>query len=113
MLQWIFILIACLICACSSAKPVDNPTAENPITQPHTDTNPAPSPISPKEAIPMNNHDNAIDSWIDPLKPGFVMPKSDEATQILEFVRNHSKHESFVARIKLGNMAFVEGTTPT
>lgn len=107
----IFVLLACLCCACSSAKPVDNSTAENPIGQLQTETNSSPIPTT--ETQKMNTPDNAIDDWTNTLKYGFVMPKSDEAENLIEFVRNHSQFETFVSRYKLGNLAFVEGKTPT
>ena len=108
----LFVLAVFLCCACSSAKPVDNPTAENPIVQPQpeNDSNPSPAPTVNDK---MNDSENAVDNWNNPLQHSFVMRKSDESTQIIEFARSHSKAESLVTRDKLGNLAFVEARIPS
>ena len=109
MQKYIFVLLACFVCACSSSKPVDNSTAEYPIGQPQAETNAIPSPTPKGDDKTMNTMDNAIDNWTDTLKYGFVRPRSDEAAQIVEFAKDKTHYDMLVPRFKLGNLVFVEG----
>ncbi|MBO4350707.1 MAG: hypothetical protein J6A01_07175 [Proteobacteria bacterium] len=109
MQKYLFVLLACLACACSSSKSVDNSTAEHSIGQPQAETNVLPSPTPKADDNTMNTLDNTIDTWIDTVKYGFVLPGSDEAAQIVEFAQGKAKYEMLVPRFKLGNLAFIEG----